>query len=753
MSPIFTTILAVMVILAICDLIVGVSNDAINFLNSALGSKVASFRTIMIVAACGILVGVVTSHGMMEVARTGVFHPEHFTLSSVMWLYAAVMLTDVVLLDAFNKLGLPTSTTVSMIFELLGASVAVSLFTIHGSDTLSLSDFGDMINGGRALGMISAILVSVVLSFIVGAIIMWISRAIFSFRYAKAFKRYGALWCAVAIVGILYFALFKGLKSSGLITPEISDAINGNIWTVLLVAWVVSAAVLWVLQLLKVSILKVTILAGTFALALAFAGNDLVNFIGVPMATLSSYQIGEAAGGDSNILMTALAEGQPVDTLYLIAAGVVMVLTLFLSKDAMRVSQTELTLASQHDEEERFNSNAFARSVVRFSVNMNNWYKRVMPDSVVDAINARFVPLSEEERGKTNYDLIRAVVNLAASSILICVGTSFGLPLSTTYVTFIVAMGSSLADRSWGRDSAVYRISGVVTVIMGWFVTALIAFTASFCIGLLLMWGHAWAFVPIVLLAAYILLRRLFKKKRTAAEVAKPDEFVKPDEAPEDILVSCSTAVCDVMDRISRTYNHMLVSLFTENRKELRESVMQSEDLYHECNTAKYSVIHVIKKLEDQNIETAHFYVQVVDYMCEVSKALLHCTRPAFDHINNNHRGLTGPQIKDLKTVNDRVDEIFAMIHDMLQTRDFSRLDEVMEKRDSCFDLIADIIKNQIKRLQEDPEASNRGSALFFALLGETKTMVLQARNLIKSQAYFLNAVVESGDEDSETKK
>lgn len=741
MSPIFTTILAVMVILAICDLIVGVSNDAINFLNSALGSKVASFRTIMIVAACGILVGVVTSHGMMEVARTGVFHPEHFTLSSVMWLYAAVMLTDVVLLDAFNKLGLPTSTTVSMIFELLGASVAVSLFAIHGSDKLSLSDFGEMINGGRALGMISAILVSVVLSFIVGAIVMWISRTIFSFRYAKAFKRYGALWCAVAIVGILYFAIFKGLKSSGLITPEVSETINGNIWTVLLVAWVASAAVLWLLQLLKVSILKVTILAGTFALALAFAGNDLVNFIGVPMATLSSYQIGEAAGGNPDILMKALAGGQPVDTIYLVAAGVVMVLTLFFSKDAMRVSQTELTLASQHDEDERFTSNPFARSVVRFSVGVNNLYKRVMPNRAIDAINSRFVPLSEEERGKSNYDLIRAVVNLASSSILICVGTSFGLPLSTTYVTFIVAMGSSLADRAWGRDSAVYRISGVVTVIMGWFITALVAFTASFIIALLLMWGHAWAFVPIVLLAGWILLRRLFKKKKAEEEVARPDEFVKPEEAPEDVLVSCSKAVCDVMDRISRTYNHTLVSLFTENRKELRDMVTQSEDLYHECTTAKYGVIHVIKKLEAQNIETAHFYVQVVDYMCEVSKALLHCTRPAYEHINNNHRGLTGPQIKDLKTVNDRVDEIFVMIHDMLVSRDFSRLDEVMEKRDSCFDLIAQIIKNQIKRLQDDPQASNRGSALFFALLGETKTMVLQARNLIKSQAYFLNVI------------
>lgn len=749
MSPIFTMIVAVMVILAICDLIVGVSNDAINFLNSALGAKVASFRTIMIVASCGIMVGVLTSHGMMEVARTGVFHPEHFSLSSVMWLYAAVMLTDVVLLDAFNKLGLPTSTTVSMIFELLGASVAVSLYSIHGSDTLSIADFGSMINTGKALGMISAILVSVVLSFIVGAVIMWFSRLIFSFRYAKAFKRYGAMWCAIAVVGILYFALFKGLKSSGFITPEVNDLINGHLGASLIIAWMASTLVLLLLQAFKVSILKITVLAGTFALALAFAGNDLVNFIGCPLASLSSYQIGQAAGGDPSMLMSGLAKGENVNSVYLALSGVVMVITLFVSKDAMRVSKTELTLGSQHDEDERFNSNPFARSVVRMSVSFNEWYKRVVPAGINARINRQFEQLPIEERSKTNYDLIRAVVNLAASSILICVGTSLQLPLSTTYVTFIVAMGSSLADRAWGRDSAVYRISGVVTVILGWFMTALIAFTAAFVIGLLFVWGQVWTFVPLVLLSAWIVLRRFSKKRKAAAKAEKTNEIVNPDDAPEDVLVSCTTAVCGIMDRISRVYNHMLVSLFTENRKELRETVAKSEQLYQETNHMKYSVVHVINKLENQRIETAHFYVQVVDYMCEVSKALLHCTRPAYEHIDNNHRGLTGPQIKDLKTVNDRVDEIFEMVHDMLQSRDYARLHEVMEKRDSCFDLIADIIKHQIKRLQENPQASNRGSALFFNLLSETKTMVLQTRNLIKSQAYFLNAITDGTESNA----
>ena len=704
MSPIFTVIVVILALLAILDLVVGVSNDAINFLNSALGSKVASFRTIVSVAAVGILVGVLTSHGMMEVARNGVFHPEAFTFNEIMFLYVGVMLTDVVLLDGFNKLGLPTSTTVSMIFELLGSAVAVSVYKIYTDSSLTLESVGSLVNSGKALGMISAILVSVVLSFITGALIMYISRLLFTFRYAKPFKRFGALWCGVAIVGILYFALFKGLKSSGLMTSEMSGYVSDHIYMVLLVAWIAASAILWVMQRLKVSILKITILSGTFALALAFAGNDLVNFIGVPLAGIDSYRLADASG-NMNMLMGALNDPEAANVGLLAIAGVVMVITLFFSNDARKVSQTELTLASQQDENERFNSTPFSRALVRISVNLSNYYRRVLPNSWVDAINRRFIPLSSEERGNSNFDKIRAVVNLASAAILICIGTSFKLPLSTTYVVFMVSMGSSLSDRVWGRDSAVYRISGVVAVIMGWFVTAFIAFCATFIFTTLLMWFGGWALALIVIWAGYMLLRRFFYTHRI--------------------------------------YNHMLVSLFTENRHELKRMVEESERRYHEANKRKYGIVAVIKKLEAQKVETAHYYVQIVDYLCEVSKALLHCTRPAYEHINNNHRGLTGPQIKDLKTINDKVDEIFAKVSDMLNRKDFSGLDDVMHMRDDLFGIIADTIKRQIKRVQEDPQASTRASALFLNILGETKTMILQARNLIKSEAYFLNAIKE----------
>lgn len=738
MSPVFTVIVVILAILAIVDLIVGVSNDAINFLNSSLGSKIASYKTIISVAAVGILVGVLTSHGMMEVARNGVFHPEMFTFSEIMFLYVGVMLTDVILLDGFNKLGLPTSTTVSMIFELLGASMAVTVFKIYGGDLDA--GIGEFVNGGKALGMISAILVSVVLSFIVGSVVMYFSRILFTFRYAKQFGRFGAVWCGVAIVGIIYFAMFKGLKSSGLITEEISGFISDNLLMVLGGVWLASSLLFFILQKLGVNILKITILSGTFALALAFAGNDLVNFVGVPLAGLDAYTL--AQDGGSSMMMGELNDPKMVNIEFLAIAGVVMALTLFFSKDAKKVSQTELNLASQQEEDERFNSTPFSRALVRYSVKLNEWYNRVLPASWVKYINTRFQPLSSDEKGDIIYDRIRAVVNLAAASILICIGTSLKLPLSTTYVVFMVSMGSSLADRVWGRDSAVYRISGVMVVIMGWFVTAFVAFGMSFIITSLLMFGGGYALAALVLIAAYILLKRFVIKSADATETEE-EHLIDDGDAPEDVLYNCTQMVVDVMNQTSNIYNRMLVSLFTENRKGLKDTVAMSEKMYEEANKRKYKICSTVKKLQEQHIETAHYYVQIVDYVSEVSKALLHSTRPAYDHINNNHRGLSAEQIQDLKLINDKVDEIFRQISEMLAKKDFSQLDDVMVKRDDLFDTIAEIIKNHIKRVRNDSTSSSRASALFLNILSETKTMVLQARNMIKSEAYFLNAIKE----------
>lgn len=735
MDPIFTVIVVILAVLAVLDLIVGVSNDAVNFLNSALGCNVAKRWIILSVAAVGIMLGVITSNGMMEVARNGVFHPGMFTFEEIMVLFVGIMLTDVIVLNTFNSLGLPTSTTVSLVFELLGSSLAVACYKIWNSPDMTFANIAEFINAGKAMVIISGILSSVVIAFTVGAVLMYISRIIFSFKYAKSLRRYGAVWCGISIVGIVYFAIFKGMKSSGLITPEFYSLINDNIYISLFVIWVAASLLLWVMQRLGINIMKFTILSGTFALALAFAGNDLVNFIGVPIAGFDSYSLAMDSG-DMSMKMSQLAEPAHVNIWFLVLSGVIMSVTLFLSKDAMKVAETQINLSSQNSEDERFGSNRFSRALVSLAINLNKAYNSVIPKRVQEKINSRFVP-DETAANDSAYDYIRAIVNLTAAASLICLGTSLKLPLSTTYVIFMVSMGSSLADRAWGRDSAVYRITGVMVVIMGWFVTAIAGISISFVVGLILSWGGWIALAVLCVLCGYILCHNLiFKKKDNKEE--RQTLLITENADDSDALYTCTQEVCTTMESISGIYNHMLVALFTENRRLLKETMTQSEELYHQANDRKYQIFQTLKRLQDQKVETGHFYIQVVDYLTEVTKALLHCTRPAFEHIDNHHRGFTQEQIYDLKLVNDGVDNIFNKVNEMLRDKDFSDLDEVLVMRDNLFTVIADAIKHQIKRLKEE-QTSTKASMLYLNILNETKTMVLQSRNLIKSQAYFLS--------------
>ena len=735
MDPIFTVIVVILAVLAVLDLIVGVSNDAVNFLNSALGCNVAKRWIILSVAAVGIMLGVITSNGMMEVARNGVFHPGMFTFEEIMVLFVGIMLTDVIVLNTFNSLGLPTSTTVSLVFELLGSSLAVACYKIWNSPDMTFANIAEFINAGKAMVIISGILSSVVIAFTVGAVLMYISRIIFSFKYAKSLRRYGAVWCGISIVGIVYFAIFKGMKSSGLITPEFNSLINDNIYISLFVIWVAASLLLWVMQRLGINIMKFTILSGTFALALAFAGNDLVNFIGVPIAGFDSYSLAMDSG-DMSMKMSQLAEPAHVNVWFLILSGVIMSVTLFLSKDAMKVAETQINLSSQNSEDERFGSNRFSRALVSLAINLNKAYNSVIPKRVQEKINSRFVP-DETAANDSAYDYIRAIVNLTAAASLICLGTSLKLPLSTTYVIFMVSMGSSLADRAWGRDSAVYRITGVMVVIMGWFITAIAGISISFVVGLILSWGGWIALAVLCVLCGYILCHNLiFKKKDNKEE--RQTLLITENADDSDALYTCTQEVCTTMESISGIYNHMLVALFTENRRLLKETMTQSEELYHQANDRKYQIFQTLKRLQDQKVETGHFYIQVVDYLTEVTKALLHCTRPAFEHIDNHHRGFTQEQIYDLKLVNDGVDNIFNKVNEMLRDKDFSDLDEVLVMRDNLFTVIADAIKHQIKRLKEE-QTSTKASMLYLNILNETKTMVLQSRNLIKSQAYFLS--------------
>lgn len=742
MDPIYIVIIIILMALAVSDLVVGVSNDAVNFLNSALGSKAAPRYVIMIVASVGILLGSIFSSGMMEVARSGVFYPGQFDFHSMMMIFLAVMFTDVILLDMFNTFGLPTSTTVSLVFELLGASVAVALVLLWGQDGSGVV-LSQYINSGKAMGIISGILSSVVIAFTTGIIVMFITRTIFSFRYQRSFKYIGAGWCGMALTAISYFAVFKGLKDTSILNADLKTLLNETS-TMLVLS---TAFVFWTLLMgfvqwvFRFNILKLTVLAGTLSLALAFAGNDLVNFIGVFMAGKSSFDVAQAtvtAGGDiSTLKMTALEGKVEVEWIYLFVAGLIMTVTLWFSKKARSVTETEINLARQDTGVERFGSTSVSRSVVRSARKLNKNYTRLMPARAQVWIENRFRPVVNDEADKAPFDLIRATVNLSCASILIAMATSLKLPLSTTYVTFMVAMGSSLADRAWGRETAVYRITGVLTVISGWFLTAFIAFTVAFMVAMALMYGGDFAVYGLAVLCAFILIQsKLAYSRRRKKEAVAQNAFTQDERS---IVERSSEDVCLAMEAMTEIYGLTLRGLFDEDRKLLKETMRRSEEMYQAAHERKHQVMPALQALEADNINTGHYYVQVVDYLNEVAKALVHITRPAYDHIDNNHEGLSSDQINDLREINFSVGAVYQMINQMLKTGDFTHLDATLAKRDQLFDLLAQCIKNQVKRVI-DNDSSTRGSMLYLAIINETKTMLLQSRNLIKSQKHFIEA-------------
>lgn len=732
-------IVITLALLAVMGIIVGVSNDAVNFLNAAFGSKVAKKSVILAVAGVGVMVGVMTSSGMMDVARSGVFYPAMFSYQEIMILFLGMMLSNIILLDIYNSLGLPTSTTVSLVFGLLGSAMALALYNIWGGTTDA--SLGEFINSGNALAIVSGILLSVVLAFFTGHLLMYISRILFSFRYSKMFNRLGALWCGITLAGIIYFTVFKGLKSTTLIPVELTNYVNENTGLALLILWLGSSLLLWILQRLNVNILRVSILAGTFSLALAFAGNDLVNFIGVPYAGYDSYMIAHAAGTEPTS-MEALANPTQANFWIMCAAGMVMVVTLFTSKKAMRVIETERKLSSQ-SEEAPTNSDATvaARGIVRGARALNDALAIITPKRVRDVINSRFEPLSEEERGDVNYDLIRATVNLTAAAILISIGTQLKLPLSTTYVVFMVSMGTSLADRAWGRESAVYRITGVTTVIMGWFITALGGFLIALAVTLVLAYGGTVAIIAITLICVALIIKSNFSGKKQEdkheeSAVARIGDALK--QSPEEALIAYTEHVCASMDKVTMIYDRTIVAVFKENRKVLRDMVREAEEFYQSTRQQKYELLPMLRNLEESDVSTGHYYVQIVDYISETSKALLHITRPCYKHVDNNHTGLSKEQVYDLKRINDRVEEIFGEINQMLRTRTFDSMERVLNMRDEMFDLIDEVMQNQLRRLR-DTGGSSSANMLFFNILTETKTMVLHSRNIMKSLEHFVH--------------
>ena len=744
MSEIYTVIVGILGILAVSGLFVGVTNDAVNFLNSAIGSKAASMKIILTVASVGIIIGVVTSSGMMEVARSGMFNPGLFTFHEVMMLYLGVMFANVILLDLSNSWGLPTSTTVSLIFCLLGAAIAVSIYKISNDPDQSVSSLGHYINTSRAMGIVSAILLSVVIAFTCGTLVMYVSRMIFSFRYTALFRRYGSLWCGASLTAIVYFAVFKGLKSI-LADHAFIQLIDNHLPSAIAICWVVCSLLLFFIQRFKVNILRITILSGTFALALAFAGNDLVNFIGVPVAGFDAYTIAREAG-DTQMLMGALNENVPANFLILLTAGILMILTLWTSKKAMHVSETELSLSAQDDAgQQQYGSSVFSRTIVRAALNVSAGIERVVPKHLRESISRRF-EYEDVEHSGAPYDMIRATVNLTTSALLIAMATSLKLPLSTTYVTFMVAMGSSLADKAWGRESAVYRITGVVTVIAGWFVTALIAFVIALVVTYALLWGGTWDVIIISLLCVGMFIQSSITHKRRKAKEHKTEEIVTASgNSTQEVMRNLIAEISGVMTKTTEIYSKTIMATLNEDRRTLREMVRESNDLFYNAREKKYALLPTLQKLQDNYIEAGHFYVQVVDYISEMSKALVHITRPCFEHIDNNHKGMSEEQVEDLLKINDKVSEIYARINVMLNDNDYSDTNVVLEMRDELFVTIDDAVKSQLRRIQ-NKATSTKASMLYLTILNETKTMVLQSRNLLKSQRSFMENQDTSND-------
>lgn len=729
MDPIYTAIIAILAVLAVTGLFVGVTNDAVNFLNSAIGSKAAPRRVILLVASAGILVGTLTSSSMMEVARNGMFDPAMFSFREVILLYLGVMFANIILLDLYNSWGLPTSTTVSLIFCLLGAAVAVSTFKIAGSDTLSAGDLGEFIHSGRALGIVAAILLSVVIALTVGTAVMYVSRLLFSFRYTRVLHRYGALWCGASLTAIVYFALFNGLKSSLAHTAFI-HAVGQRLPLWLAGCWLACSLLLLFIQQFRVNILRITILGGTFALALAFAGNDLVNFIGVPVAGWDAFRIARSTG-DAAMTMGALNENAPANFAFLVGAGLLMILTLWTSRKAMHVTETELSLASQNDEQEQreYGSSAFARAIVRATLSASHAIERAVPQRLRTAVARRFEVVDIEHTGAP-FDMIRATVNLTTSALLIAVATSLRLPLSTTYVSFMVAMGSSLADRAWGRETAVYRISGVMTVVAGWFVTALGGFVIAYVVGLALVYGGTAAMILLTVLSVYMLVHSNFLRK----DKAEPAAAVTHGNVAGEI----ASVVGSTIKTATRVYDRTLLALFRENRKVLRDLNRESSELYGQMRDRKYRMMSTLRMLRDSDLDTAQYYVQVVDYLNELTKALTHIVQPAFDHIDNNHEGLTREQTADLICVGDEVEAIYRRIETMLASGDFGDIDLVLSMRDRLFETVSEAVKSELQRFNSAGKGSTRASMLYLTILNETRTMVLQLRNLLKAQRHFL---------------
>lgn len=723
---VYLILICVLFTLAFIDLIVGVSNDAVNFLNSAIGSKVATFRTILVVASLGILLGATFSSGMMEVARKGIFNPAFFTYDKIMIVFLAVMLTDIILLDFYNTLGLPTSTTVSLVFELLGGALITGLLIAHESG-YGFEKWNEIINYSSAVTIVAGIFLSVFISFIVGAIVQHLSRIIFTFDLKKNLKSYGAVFSGLSITTIIYFLLIKGLNGSTIVTQAQTDWVMSHTWIILLVSVVFWSIAIQILMWWKnINPLKGVVLLGTFSLAMAFAGNDLVNFIGVSVAGLISFQTWAASNVPAaEFNMAGLAQKVATPEWLLLLSGIIMVVTLWTNAKARKVSETEVSLGRQDEGDERFRANFVSRSLVGLGIGIGKLATNLVPQKWTELLSKRFAKYSQEpsksDSERPSFDLIRASVNLLVSSILIAYATSKKLPLSTTFVTFMVAMGTSFADQAWGRESAVYRVAGVVNVIAGWLTTALVAFTTCGFFALVLYKTGPTGVAVLVAVAGFLLIRShlVFRKKTNEEESS--NEFLSAAVVNiQEVIDESKINTVKNLKTVLKVSTFSIQSLISENKDALVKSRKEIQKLKAQNEKLHNKIIKYVKKIEKGNVAAGRLYILVFDLVQDLYQSAYLLNESCANHVINLH---SPPKKKYIQMFNELMKDLGTLIHqctDAIERLNFEKHPQIESGKNKLLHTINKKLDEHIVDIQSD-DLGNRMAFLQTRILLETK--------------------------------
>ena len=734
MPDIYLIIVVLLFVLAITDLIVGVSNDAVNFLNSAIGSRVAPRHIIMIVASAGIFVGATFSSGMMEVARKGIFNPEIFFFTEIMILFLAVMLTDIILLDFFNTVGLPTSTTVSIVFELLGAAVVLSLIKISIAND-SISTLGEYINSSQAVLIISGIFLSIVFAFLLGALVQLLSRLLFSFEYEKQNKLVGALWSAIALAAMTYFLLLKGIKGASFVTDSFISQIQQNGWLIILASIGFWTILLYILARFRINIFRIVVLFGTFALAMAFAGNDLVNFIGVPIAGFESYLAWSASNSDPlTYSMEVLQEPVRTKSYLLMLAGLVMITTLWFSKKARSVTETEVSLGRQTDGYERFTPNRLAQEIVRYSSAIGIQLQRIIPASWIAESEQKFTIHQSEalQADRPAFDLIRASVNLTMASILIAFATSLKLPLSTTYVSFMVAMGTSLSDKAWGRDSAVFRVAGVLNVIGGWFATAFIAFCVAGLFAFLIYQFNEWAILILIVLAISLIIRSFrYHKTIEKKKIARKKQDTQYETIVFDHLLNrINSRITKILQVIAQIYEDAILGLLEEDRDRLDRAKTLIKKLKELNDDLEYELYGSMKRIDETDVKSGRIMLDVFDWEQNVIQSLRLINKTCTSHVKNVLKPVKNIQRERLLLLQVEMDHFIKDIVLYVQENGLGRLEQITSRQLAIRNTIKDFLHYQVQGIKSK-KFSARNSQLIFKLLLESKDLVKSMRGIV----------------------